>query len=219
MCALEAVTDWPASIGTDWLLLYLPAHMLWDRDKAAPGFTVLRHAMTEPLQGCLGLCIWFQFGKPLYLCQLLFCHSRKIHKKQLVRIICWQILRHFTGSYKDFDLHNCPQITCPTVEEACHSQQIYLCAAPSLFVLKLTSESKKWITNTRLCKTPPNLTHASALLCFMFQGAKLHFYTRTQGHLLLTRPRAIYSALQLESNVEVSEGGHCTVQVLAPISR
>lgn len=83
----------------------------------------------------------FSLGSPYTVrcCAATIVKAESTNAQETVdKDFCRQILRHFTGSCKDFDLHNCPRITCPTVKEAFHSQQVYLCAAPALFVLKLT---------------------------------------------------------------------------------
>lgn len=94
-----------------------------------------------------------------------------------------------------------------------------LCAAPLLYVFTSSGVLKRvlWIITTGHCKIPRNLAHAWVLLCCIFQQVKLNFCMWTQGHFLLTKLRASYSGLQLESSVRVAKASLCAAQVLFPM--
>lgn len=91
-------------------------------------------------------------------------------------------------------------------------------AAPLLYAFTFSGVLKTvlWIINTRHCKIPRNLAHAWVLLCSIFQQVKLNFCMWTQGHFLLTKLRASYSDVQLESNVRIAKASLCAAQVLFP---
>lgn len=104
------MTDGPALIDIDRLLPYLPVHLcvtvavsvrqssLWFQ--GAPS-----HLYRVPCKGVLICAFGFTLGSSYTInCWLAtiikdYCIN-KIHNKQLIAIICWQILRHFI--YKDF---------------------------------------------------------------------------------------------------------------------